>query len=50
MNVSAKKCNTDEIEDEMQFLVHLDLWLVQVNYCHHLASVVCRLLSVVCRL
>jgi hypothetical protein len=24
MNVSAKKCNTDEIEDEMQFLVHLD--------------------------
>ena len=23
---------------------------VQVNYCHHLASVVCRLLSVVCRL
>ena len=23
---------------------------VQVNYCHHLASVVCRLLSVVCKL
>ena len=23
---------------------------VQVNYCHHLASVVCRLSSVVCRL
>ena len=23
---------------------------VHVNYCHHLASVVCRLSSVVCRL
>ena len=31
------------------FLVHLDQ-KVQVNYCHHLASVVCRLSSVVCRL
>ena len=24
--------------------------LVQVNYCHHLASVVCHLLSIVCKL
>ena len=27
------------------FLVHLDQRLVQVNYCHHLASVVCKLFT-----
>jgi hypothetical protein len=28
----------------------MNSFLVHLNYCHHLASVVCRPLSVVCRL
>ena len=45
-------CNLckNNIEDEVHFLISSPGPKVHVNYCHHLASVVCRLSSVVCRL
>jgi hypothetical protein len=53
--IAKKKllCYTTEKTRMSNFVWKLDLFLVhldQVNYCHHLASVVCRLSSVVCKL
>ena len=39
-------CDFSSKDDIKSFLVHLDQrFLVQVNYCHHLASVVCKLFT-----